>query len=157
MPNKMATSIATITSASVTPAQQQVVQNLVAALRQKSDETRHKAARDLFNYVSVDLREIPADNLNAVLDYIIKHMLDTVKGKNKSIIGLSVTDSARCIKIELDHTESIVYYVFACVLSRYSVIQGGTNTTLFFCFEKLTVDCYSKIINLLSPISIEIP
>ena len=107
----MATSIATITSASVTPAQQQVVQNLVAALRQKSDETRHKAARDLFNYVSVDLREIPADNLNAVLDYIIKHMLDTVKGKNKSIIGLSVTASARCIKID---------HVFACVLSRYS-------------------------------------
>ena len=142
----MATSIATITSASVTPAQQQVVQNLVAALRQKSDETRHKAARDLFNYVSVDLREIPADNLNAVLDYIIKHMLDTVKGKNKSIIGLSVTDSARCIKI--DHMYLLVFYL---------VIQGGTNTTLFFCFEKLTVDCYSKIINLLSPISIEIP
>ena len=103
----MATSITTITSASVTPAQQQVVQNLVAALRQKSDETRHKAARDLFNYVSVDLREIPADNLNAVLDYIIKHMLDTVKGKNKSIIGLSVTDSALCIK--MGHRESIAY------------------------------------------------
>ena len=108
MPNKMATSITTITSASVTPAQQQVVQNLVAALRQKSDETRHKAARDLFNYVSVDLREIPADNLNAVLDYIIKHMLDTVKGKNKSIIGLSVTDSARCIKI--DHTMYLLVF-----------------------------------------------
>ena len=128
----MATSIATITSASVTPAQQQVVQNLVAALRQKSDETRHKAARDLFNYVSVDLREIPADNLNAVLDYIIKHMLDTVKGKNKSIIGLSVTDSARCIKI--DHTESIVYYVFACVLSRYS---GRHKHNTFFLFRKI--------------------
>ena len=35
----MASSI-TITPAAVTPAQQQVVQNLVAALRQKSDEVR---------------------------------------------------------------------------------------------------------------------
>ena len=46
-----------------------------------------RAAKDLFNYVSVDLREIPADNLNAVLDYITKHMLDTVKGDASAKLG----------------------------------------------------------------------
>ena len=75
------------TSAAVTPAQKQAVENLVTALRQKNDETRHKAARDLFNYVSVDLREIPADNLNEVLDHIIKTMLDTVKGDASAKLG----------------------------------------------------------------------
>ena len=35
----------------------------------------------------------------------------------------------------------------------YLIIQAGTS--LFFCFERLTVDCYSKITNLLSPISID--
>lgn len=77
----------TLTPAAVTPAQQQVVQKIVAELRSKNEETRHKAARDLFNYVSVDLREIPADNLNAILDYIIKHMLDTVKGDASAKLG----------------------------------------------------------------------
>lgn len=72
---------------SVTPSQQQTVQRLVADLRSKSEETRHKAAREMFNYVSVDLREIPADNLNAVLDYITKLMLDTVKGDASAKLG----------------------------------------------------------------------
>lgn len=73
--------------ASVTSTQQQVVQKLVADLRSKNEEIRHRAAKDLFNYVSVDLREIPADNLNAVLDYITKHMLDTVKGDASAKLG----------------------------------------------------------------------
>ena len=76
-----------VAPASVTVAQQQVVQKLVGDLRSKNEEIRHKAAKDLFNYVSVDLREIPADNLNAVLDYITKHMLDTVKGDASAKLG----------------------------------------------------------------------
>ena len=72
---------------SVTLAQQQSVQRLVSDLRSKSEETRHRAARDLFNYVSVDLREIPADNLNSVLDHITKVMLDTVKGDASAKLG----------------------------------------------------------------------
>jgi FKBP12-rapamycin complex-associated protein len=79
--------MATTVGSAVTPAQQQVVQRLVADLRSRTEETRHKAARDLFNYVSVDLREIPADNLNAVLDFITKHMLDTVKGDASAKLG----------------------------------------------------------------------
>ena len=74
-------------AAAVTTNQRQVVQKLVTDLRAKNEETRHKAARDLFTFVSVDLREIPADNLNAVLDYIIKLMLDTVKGDASAKLG----------------------------------------------------------------------
>ena len=72
---------------SVNLSQQQIIQRLVSDLRSKGEETRHRAARDLFNYVSVDLREIPADNLNAVLDYITKQMLDTVKGDASAKLG----------------------------------------------------------------------
>ena len=85
VPQNMAT--ANFPPASVTPAQQQVVQKLVADLRSKNEDIRFRAAKDLFNYVSVDLREIPADNLNAVLDYITKHMLDTVKGDASAKLG----------------------------------------------------------------------
>ena len=84
----MASSVTSaLAPASVTSTQQQVVQKLVADLRSKNEEIRHRAAKDLFNYVSVDLREIPADNLNAVLDYITKHMLDTVKGDASAKLG----------------------------------------------------------------------
>ena len=87
MASSTATSASLAAPASVTSTQQQIVQKLVADLRSKNEEIRHRAAKDLFNYVSVDLREIPADNLNAVLDYITKHMLDTVKGDASAKLG----------------------------------------------------------------------
>ena len=72
---------------SVTTAQAHIVQRIVSDLRSKKEETRHRAARDLFNYVSVDLREIPAENLNDVLDYITRQMLDTVKEDASAKLG----------------------------------------------------------------------
>ena len=157
----MASSITQIMTpaAPVTPVQQQVVQNLVAALRQRQDETRHKAARDLFNYVSVDLREIPADNLNAVLDYIIKHMLDSkahVKGDASAKLGgvlaivalinaLDLVDvdlctSARfsqfgnflCNTCLANSTDPVVTELSAKALARLTQVSGTFTANLKF-------------------------
>ena len=143
------------TSAAVTPAQKQAVENLVTALRQKNDETRHKAARDLFNYVSVDLREIPADNLNEVLDHIIKTMLDTVKGDASAKLGgvlaivalinaLDLVDVCKtdtrisrfgnflCNTCLANSTDPVVIELAAKALARLTQVSGTYTANLKF-------------------------
>ncbi len=66
------------------PAQQQTLQRLINELKSKNEETRHRATRDLYNFVSIDLREAPFESLNAGLDFITKHLLDTVKGDSSA-------------------------------------------------------------------------
>lgn len=150
----MATSV-TLSPAAVTPGQQQVVQKIVLDLRSKSEETRHKAARDLFNYVSVDLREIPADNLNAVLDYIIKHLLDTVKGDASAKLGgvlaivalinaLDLVDVCKtdtrisrfgnflCNTCLANSTDPVVIELSAKALARLTQVSGTYTANLKF-------------------------
>ncbi len=67
--------------------QQQIVQKIVSDLRSRHTDTRNRAAKELFSYVSTDLREVPPENLNAVLDYVTKHLLDTVKGDASALLG----------------------------------------------------------------------
>ena len=65
----------------------QIVQKIVSDLRSRHTDTRNRAAKELFTYVSTDLREVPPENLNAVLDYVTKHLLDTVKGDASALLG----------------------------------------------------------------------
>ena len=151
----MASSIVSSNAAAVTPAQQQVVQKIVSDLRSKSEEVRHKAARDLFNYVSVDLREAPADNLNAVLDYIIKHMLETVKGDASAKVGgvlaivalinaLDLVDVCKtdtrisrfgnflCNTCLANSTDPVVIELSAKALARLTQVSGTYTANLKF-------------------------
>ena len=47
---------------------QHVMQKLVNELKSGNPEVRNKAAKDLYNFVSIELREVPADELNSILD-----------------------------------------------------------------------------------------
>ena len=42
-------------------------------------QERNRAAKELFHIVSSDLREVPAEELSSVLEYLTKQMLDNVK------------------------------------------------------------------------------
>ncbi len=71
----------------VTTGQQQILERLITDLKSRNEDTRYRATRDLYNYVSVDLREAPAESLNAGLDFITKHLLDTVKGDSTAKVA----------------------------------------------------------------------
>ena len=45
-------------------------------------QERNRAAKELFHIVSSDLREVPAEELSSVLEYLTKQMLDNVKVSN---------------------------------------------------------------------------
>ena len=47
-------------------------------------QERNRAAKELFHIVSSDLREVPAEELSAILDQLTKQMLDNVKVINEN-------------------------------------------------------------------------
>ena len=67
--------------------QHQTIQRFILGLRSKNEDERYRTARDLFNFVSSDLREVPAEELSAVLDQLTKQMLDNVKGDPAAKLG----------------------------------------------------------------------
>ena len=62
--------------------QSQMISKFVTDLRSRHD--RHRAAKDLYAYVSTELREVPAEELNAFLDAFTKRILDLVKAPDSS-------------------------------------------------------------------------
>ena len=56
-------------------------------MRCRNTDTQNRAAKDLFNFVSIDLREVHSENLNAVLEYVTKHLLESVKGDANAQLG----------------------------------------------------------------------
>lgn len=63
------------------------VHKLVPELRSKQEHVRVKAAKQLFQFVSSDLREVSAEELSAVLDQLTKATLDNVKGDASAKLG----------------------------------------------------------------------
>ena len=65
----------------------QIIHKIVSDLRSRHPDVQTRSAKELFNYVATDLREVPPENLNAVLDYVTKHLLDSVKGDANALLG----------------------------------------------------------------------
>ncbi len=66
---------------SVVSQPQQLVNKLVSEL--KARESRNRAAKELYVYVSAELREVSADDdLNAFLDVLVKKVLELVKSQD---------------------------------------------------------------------------
>ena len=69
------------------PAHQGGVQKLIPDLKSKNEDVRHFAAKQLYDFVSSDLREVSPEELSAVLDFINKQLLDNVKGDAAAKMG----------------------------------------------------------------------
>nr|WBK62802.1 target of rapamycin [Sogatella furcifera] len=59
-----------------------LLQQFVAGLKSKSQETRTKAARDLYLYVKTELREVSAEELTAFMDEFNHHIFEMVSGSD---------------------------------------------------------------------------
>ncbi|QQP56711.1 Serine/threonine-protein kinase TOR, partial [Caligus rogercresseyi] len=60
----------------------------VADLKSRHEETRIKGAKDLYNYVSGDLREVSAEELNSILDDFNHSLYEMmVSGDSSSKMG----------------------------------------------------------------------
>ena len=64
--------------------QLQVISKFVTDLRSKSEETRYRSAKELYNYVSIELREVQKEDLNNFLDTFTKQILELVKSEDYS-------------------------------------------------------------------------
>ena len=64
--------------------QPQVIAKFVADLKSKSEENRFRSAKELYNYVSIELREAPKEELNTFLDTFTKQVLELVKSEDYS-------------------------------------------------------------------------
>lgn len=63
------------------------IARFVSELKSRSEETRVSAARELFHYVSAEMREVPAEELNAFLDLFTKQILEMVQGDAHAKMG----------------------------------------------------------------------
>ncbi|RZF43401.1 hypothetical protein LSTR_LSTR001662 [Laodelphax striatellus] len=59
-----------------------LLQQFVAGLKSKSQETRTKAARELYLYVKTELREVSAEELTAFMDEFNHHIFEMVSGSD---------------------------------------------------------------------------
>lgn len=61
-----------------------VIAKFVGDLKSKSEEIRYRSAKELSNYVSIELREVQQEELNAFLDSFTKQILELVKSEDYS-------------------------------------------------------------------------
>ena len=61
-------------------ANQQLMLKFATDLKSKNENLRNKAAKDLYNYVSTELREISQEDLNTFLDEFNHHIFEMVSG-----------------------------------------------------------------------------
>ena len=64
-----------------------LIARFVGELKSRSEETRCAAAKELFHYVSAEMREVPAEELNAFLDLFTKQILEMVQGDAHAKMG----------------------------------------------------------------------
>ena len=67
--------------------QQQVMSRFANDLKSKSEGVRNKAAKDLYTYVSTDLREVSQEDLNTFLDEFNHHIFEMVSGDTNAKMG----------------------------------------------------------------------
>jgi len=75
-----------------------IVQQFVAGLKSRNEETRSTAARELKQYVSTELKEVLPDDVTTFMDEFNHQILDMVSSQDTSekkggilAIGISVT------------------------------------------------------------------
>ena len=64
-----------------------LIARFVGELKSRSEETRCAAAKELFHYVSAEMREVLAEELNAFLDLFTKQILEMVQGDAHAKMG----------------------------------------------------------------------
>ena len=67
--------------------QQAVMLRFATDLKSKSEGIRNKAAKDLYTYVSTELREVSQEELNTFLDDFNHHIFEMVSGDTNSKMG----------------------------------------------------------------------
>ena len=67
--------------------QQQVMVRFATDLKSKSEGVRNKAAKDLYTYVSTELREVSQEDLNTFLDDFNHYIFEMVSGDTNSKMG----------------------------------------------------------------------
>lgn len=54
----------------------------VTGLKSRHEESRAKAARDLYHYVTTELREVPAEDLTSFMDEFNHHIFEMVSSSD---------------------------------------------------------------------------
>ena len=67
--------------------QQQIMLRFATDLKSKHEGVRNKAAKDLYTYVSTELREVSQEELNTFLDDFNHHIFEMVSGDTNSKMG----------------------------------------------------------------------
>jgi len=61
-----------------------VVQQFVAGLKSRNEETRSAAARDLKQYVSTELKEVLPDDMTKFMDEFNHHIIEMISSQDSS-------------------------------------------------------------------------
>ena len=59
-----------------------IVQQLVTGLKSRNEDTRAKAARDIKQYVSTELKEVPTDDVTAFMDEFNREISEMVSSQD---------------------------------------------------------------------------